>query len=95
MYMLQCAEYLDDKEEVALMIDICQELYLSQGQYCDALRVALKMQDRSRAAAVFEACTDAATQKQMALILGRHRIEVQLDDEDTMELAGNNTLSEK
>jgi hypothetical protein len=47
------------------------DIYKTQRQYCDALRVAQKMNNNELISEIMGACNDKVTLKQMAFMLGR------------------------
>lgn len=47
------------------MMSTAYELYLARGKYCDAVRVALRMDDQDRLAQLLTECQDKATRQQM------------------------------
>jgi len=86
------------------MMDTAYQLFLRQGKYFDALRVLLRSgkadEDHTSISRLFHACTDPIVKKQMCLLLGRHRVqyEVESNEEDAEtlnELVGNLHLSEQ
>lgn len=96
LYMLQCADYLPDREEEEHMLEVVYQLFLQHQQFPDALRVALRLNDTTKALEVLEACEDVVVKKQMGYMLARHHTAiVEEDDEDFAEILGNLTLSER
>lgn len=79
------------------------EIFKKQGQYYDALRVVLRMNRRDDIGELLKACTDPLMRKQMCLLLGRHKVyfdaeENGVEDDDLEklnQLIGNETLSEQ
>jgi len=93
LYLLKCADYAADPEEAQTILDTVFLLFLQQRQYPDAVRVAIKASNPDRVQEVFASCEDVGVKKQMALILGRHGVVVDLGDHTLNELAGNATLT--
>jgi 26S proteasome regulatory subunit N1 len=85
------------------MLETAYEIYRKQGQYFDALRVALRMSRTDEVPILLKECTDNLMRRQMCLLLGRHRVnfdaddaEIEGDDTDKLnELIGNEKLSEQ
>ena len=78
------------------MMTVAYTLYSAQGQYPDALRVAIRMDSLEEIKKTMEACEDETSKKQMALILARHRVNYEVEDDDELnEIVGNNKLSEQ
>lgn len=95
LYLLRCGDYVGDTDDSQAIFEVAFRLYLNVGKQPDALRVALKMSSMDRIKEAMAACTDEATKKQMGFILGRHRAELEVDDDDDLAaLVGNEKLSE-
>jgi 26S proteasome regulatory subunit N1 len=85
------------------MLETAMEIYKKQGRYWDALRVVLRMNRKEDIAELLKACTDPLMRKQMCLLLGRHRVyfdaeENGVEDDDVEklnQLIGNETMSEQ
>lgn len=79
------------------------EIYRKQGQYFDALRVTLKMNRYEAIAGLLTECDDPLLRKQMCILLGRHRVNYEIDDSEVQDddiemlngLIGNTNLSEQ
>lgn len=79
------------------MLETAFEIYKMQGQFFDALRVALRTSNVDAITNIFSECEDTLMKKQMCLLLGRHRINFTVegdDDEEYNPLIGNERLSE-
>jgi 26S proteasome regulatory subunit N1 len=86
------------------MIDTAFQLFLRQEKYYDALRVLLRSgkvdDDYSPITHLFHACSDPVVRKQMCFLLGRHRVQYEVDSgeddaEILNEIIGNVHLSEQ
>jgi 26S proteasome regulatory subunit N1 len=95
LYLVKCADYLSDPEDIREIFDTAYDLYKQQGKFPDALRIALKCDDSFKLEDLFndEAISDV-DKKQMAFILGRHRSNFESQDSELNELIGNSRLSE-
>lgn len=79
------------------MLETAFEIYKKQGQFYDALRVALHTSNIDAIANLFSECDDTLMKKQMCLLLGRHRVNFEVEDDDEEQynpLIGNERLSE-
>ena len=72
-------------------------LYRKKNEHFDALRVALRMGNEDIISELFEECEDDLIKKQMCLLLARHNMSYQYEDDDDElnELIGNANLSEQ
>mgnify|MGYP000670754118 CR=1 FL=1 len=85
------------------MLETAYELFRKQGQQFDALRVALRMNNTEPIAKLLSECKDPLMRKQMAILLGRHRVNHEVEEDDIggedvdilNELIGNEKLSEQ
>lgn len=95
LYLLRCADYMSDPDDLEEMLVTAYELYKKQGSFADALRVAIKLNNLDRIAQLFNEVEDDILKKQLAFILGRSHINLQYEEsEDVNELIGNSKLSE-
>lgn len=84
------------------MLETAYEIYRSQNQFYDALRVALRMSKPECITDLLKECTDPLERKQMCFLLGRHRVNYEVDeneikDDDAWKLneyVGNEKVSE-
>ena len=85
------------------MLETAYEIFKKQGQYFDALRVALRMNRTENITDLLKSCSDPLVRKQMCVLLGRHRVNYEVDEseidgddvEKLNELIGNEHLSEQ
>ncbi len=80
------------------MLETAYEIFRKQEQYFDALRVALRMSNTEAVPSLLQECKDKLMKRQMCLLLGRHRINFEVEDDEDAEilneLIGNEKLSE-
>jgi len=99
LYLIKTADFMSDPDDLSEMLHIAQYLYVQQKQYFDALRAALRSGKEELIPELFSQCEDPLMKKQMCLLLGRHRINFELEDEEDAdelnELIGNAQLSEQ
>uniref|UniRef100_A0A7S2V4A2 26S proteasome non-ATPase regulatory subunit 2 homolog n=1 Tax=Fibrocapsa japonica TaxID=94617 RepID=A0A7S2V4A2_9STRA len=95
LYLLRLSSFMPEPEDLQEMLLTAFELYRTHDKFTDALRVAIKMDDRDKVIALFSECTDVLVKKQMAYILARHGYSVELmEDEEITNIIGNNQVSE-
>ncbi|KAL3841860.1 hypothetical protein ACJMK2_019957 [Sinanodonta woodiana] len=80
LYLTSCVPYVPDPENVTLT-RTAVELYCRFRQYPQAIRFAMHLNDIKLIEDVFHCCLDLTTQKQMAFMLGRQQICLELSDE--------------
>lgn len=80
------------------MFETAYQIFKNQKQYYDALLMALKMNRHEDIPNLLGECEDALVKKQMCILLGRHRVNFEVEDdpleEELNELIGNEKLSE-
>lgn len=79
------------------MLQTTFEIYKKQNQYYNALRVALRMSNFEIISELLNDCEDQLMKKQMCILLGRHRVNHEIEDDDEEEfnpLIGNEKLNE-
>uniref|UniRef100_A0A1I8AAV1 26S proteasome non-ATPase regulatory subunit 2 n=1 Tax=Steinernema glaseri TaxID=37863 RepID=A0A1I8AAV1_9BILA len=95
MYLLSCAPLTPDPDNQVL-IKTSKDLYLKFGKLFEALRCAIMLNDVHMCRQIFMDCQDRLIQKQMAILLGRHQIFLELEDVDNadklIELNSNSHL---
>uniref|UniRef100_A0A914X4C9 26S proteasome non-ATPase regulatory subunit 2 n=1 Tax=Plectus sambesii TaxID=2011161 RepID=A0A914X4C9_9BILA len=97
LYLLSCVPLTPDPENQTLM-RTAKDLYMKYGKQLEALRCAIMLNDLDIIQEIFLGCPDKLIQKQMAILLGRHQIFLELDDvpdgEKLAELNSNANLYE-
>lgn len=97
LYLLKSSDFMSDPDDYSEMLETAFEIYKKQGQFYDALRVALHTSNTDAIASLFSECDDTLMKKQMCLLLGRHRVNFEVEDDDEEQynpLIGNERLSE-
>uniref|UniRef100_A0A6U3SHK8 26S proteasome non-ATPase regulatory subunit 2 homolog n=1 Tax=Ditylum brightwellii TaxID=49249 RepID=A0A6U3SHK8_9STRA len=99
LYLVKTADFMSDPDDLSEMLETAYELFRKQKQYYDALRVALRVGNEEAISGLFSDCADdMIMKKQMCLLLARHRVNYEVeddDDEELNELIGNAHLSEQ
>jgi len=98
LYLIKTSDFMSDPDDLAEMLDTAYHLFVRQKQYLDALRVALRTGKEDAISTLLTSCTDPLMKKQMCLLLGRHRVNFEFEDdgdEELNDLIGNAQLSEQ
>lgn len=93
LYLTSCVPYVPDPENVTLL-QTALILLNKFKQYPQSLRLAMQLNDHSLTEEIFTSCTDTAVQKQLAFMLGRQQIYIEIPDttpeyEDLIEIMAN------
>ncbi|XP_052227644.1 26S proteasome non-ATPase regulatory subunit 2-like [Dreissena polymorpha] len=80
LYLTSCVAYVPDPENVTLL-KTAVELYRKFKQYPQALRFAMQLNDQKLIEDIFYSCKDGLTEKQLAFMLGRQQIYLELRDD--------------
>lgn len=95
LYLLRCADYMAEPEDLNEMLATAYEIYRKQGDFSDALRVAITLGDNERISQLLSEVQDDVLRKQMGLILARSHVNVEYpESEEVDELISNARLSE-
>lgn len=97
LYLKSCVPYAPDPENTNLM-KTALEIYLKFDKFCEAMFVALQLNEDELIEDIFTKCTDLSTRKQLSYILGRQQRYLELGDdigeaEDLQELMSNSHLN--
>lgn len=96
LYLLSCADYMSDPDDLIALLNVAYNIYLRLEQYPDALRVALRLDNEAFVAECFAKCESVVTRKQMGYILGRQRFCYEDENEDSAnDMINNAELSDK
>ncbi len=90
---LGSAKYVPDPQDSEIL-RICVNMYRKVGQYPDALRIAVRLGDGELIRAIYEACEDPVTRKQLAFMLARHKLFTAVEDETNGDILNHANLSE-
>ncbi|XP_060516372.1 26S proteasome non-ATPase regulatory subunit 2 [Cylas formicarius] len=93
LYLTSCVPYVADPENTTLL-QTALMLFRKYNQYPQALRLAMQLNDHSLIEEIFVSCNDTTVQKQLAFMLGRQQIFVEIREstneyEDLVEIMAN------
>lgn len=98
LYLVSCVPFVPDPENTNLLKTAFQ-IFRKFGQFPQAMRLALQLNDKDMVEDLFNSCTDGIIQKQLAYMLGRHQFYLELKDEeredfdDLTEIMSNSQLN--
>ncbi|XP_008551707.1 26S proteasome non-ATPase regulatory subunit 2 [Microplitis demolitor] len=97
LYLTSCVPYVADPENSTLLRS-SWKLYRKFKQYPQALRVAMQLNDLNLIGYIFLSCTDLSIQKQLAFMLGRQQIFLEIPEstteyDDLIEIMSNSHLN--
>lgn len=98
LYLIKSADFMSDPDDLSEVLGVAHDVFLSQGQYFDALRAALRLgKSDDDLKALLNTCDDNLVKKQMCLLLARNRtnLDYSEEDDDLNDLIGNSILSEQ
>lgn len=93
LYLTSCVPYVADPENTTLL-QTALLLFRKFKQYPQALRLAMQLNNHLLIEEIFTSCTDTAMQKQLAFMLGRQQIYIEISDntpeyDDLIEIMAN------
>jgi len=97
MYLMKTSDFMSDPDDYNEMLETAFEIYKKQKHNFNALRVGLRMSNYDCIPELLDGCEDKLMKKQMCLLLGRHRVNYEVEDDEDEEynpLIGNEKLSE-
>ncbi|CAC5368757.1 PSMD2 [Mytilus coruscus] len=80
LYLTSCVPYVPDPENITLM-KTAVDLYRKFNQFPQAIRFAMQLNDMKMVEEIFISCKDILVQKQLAYMLGRQQIFLELPDD--------------
>ncbi|KAM3616802.1 uncharacterized protein V6R79_023679 [Siganus canaliculatus] len=97
LYLTSCVSYVPEPENSALL-RCALNIFRKFNRYPEALRLALMLNDVELVENIFTSCKDIVIQKQMAFMLGRHGMFLELNEdvedyEDLTEIMSNVQLN--
>lgn len=97
LYLSSCVPFVPDPENVNLL-KTALSIYRKFNQWPQALRLALQINDHALIEEVFLACKDSTMRKQLAFMLGRQQVFLELSEEledydDLIEIMSNTQLN--
>lgn len=93
LYLTSCVPYVADPENTTLL-QTALRLFRKFGQYPQALRLAMQLNDHQLIEEIFTSCNDVSVQKQLAFMLGRQQIYLEINEnaseyDDLTEIMAN------
>ncbi|XP_030748737.1 26S proteasome non-ATPase regulatory subunit 2 [Sitophilus oryzae] len=93
LYLTSCVPYVADPENTTLL-QTALLLFRKFNQYPQSLRLALQLNDHALIEEIFLSCKDTTIQKQLAFMLGRQQIYIEIPEttpeyEDLAEIMAN------
>lgn len=98
LYLIKAADFMADPDDLHEVLNVAYHVFISQGQYFDAMRIALRMNfDEEELKKLLNDCPDELLKKQMCFLLGRHRVNLDYSEEDETlnDIISNVQLSEQ
>merc|ERR1712117_152414 len=97
LYLVSCVPFVPEPENTNLLKTAFQ-IFRKFDQYPQAMRLALQLNDKKMVEDLFNSCSDAIIQKQLAYMLGRHQFYMELsedrpDYDDLTEIMSNSHLN--
>lgn len=97
LYLQSCVPYVPDPENTTLL-KVALKLYRKFDQYTQAMRLALMLNEIPLIEEVFNQCNDTSIRKQLAFMLVRQQIFIEVDQnaadyEDLVEILSNAHLN--
>jgi 26S proteasome regulatory subunit N1 len=93
LYLLSVANYLPEPDD-SNTLRIVVKIYRKFNQLPDAIRIALRLNDKDLITEIFESSADQTQKKQLAFILGSHKYFLATEDANVVDLTSNAKLSE-
>lgn len=79
LYLTNCHLYLPEPENT-IVLRTSHEIYMKMGMFHDALRVALKINEKDVIDSTFATCNDPLEKKQLGYLLARQGVVVNLEE---------------
>ncbi|XP_014670026.1 PREDICTED: 26S proteasome non-ATPase regulatory subunit 2-like [Priapulus caudatus] len=80
LYLTSCVAYVPEPEDSQLL-KTALAIFRKFGRHPEAVRLAIQLNDVRLVEEIFRSCGDVVVQKQMAFVLGRQQIFLELDEE--------------
>lgn len=82
LYLHSCASYIEEPERSVVINGVMQH-YIHFKEYPRALALAMSINDAKQMAAIFTKCSDPIIRKQLAYMVGRQHVPLELSDDLT------------
>lgn len=80
LYLVSCAVYVEDPERDAILHSVMED-YLKFKEYPRALCLAMQLNDMDTMLRIFNQCADPSIRKQLAYMVGRQQLCLELSDD--------------
>lgn len=93
LFVPSCVPYVADPENTTLL-QTALLLFRKFGQFPQALRLGMQLNDHQLIEEIFTSCPDISVQKQLAFMLGRQQIYIEINEttpeyDDLIEIMAN------
>jgi 26S proteasome regulatory subunit N1 len=88
-----CVNYVAPPDDVGIL-KTAHTIYRNMEQYPQALQISIRLNDHDMMREDFEACADPILKRQLAFLLARQQILLEVDDEVLQGIVNNTRLSE-
>eukprot|EP01035_Chromulina_nebulosa_P020341 gene20341-26404_t len=97
LYILRLCDYIADPDDIESLYSTSYSIYLQQGKYTDALRVAIRLDDEEKISHLLSDELDIPLilKKQLCYILAKHKSYYVHESEELNEIVGNIHLSDQ
>lgn len=93
-YLCACGPFTADTTEYRKTLKIGWEIAMKFSAFTSAIRMAMKLDDKSLVEQVFKVCKDPLIRKQLGFLIARQRIVIEGLEEEVSAIASNSLLSE-
>ncbi|KAI9015987.1 armadillo-type protein [Hyaloraphidium curvatum] len=93
LYIVSCVNYVAPPDDV-LILKTAHAIYRKMEQYPQALQIAIRLNDQDLIRDDFDTCEDETLKKQLAFLLARQQIRMEVEDEVVQGIINNSRLSE-
>ena len=94
LYLTSIFAYAADTEEMISTLRTAYDIYIKMNKHPEALRVALKLNDQELMQRALTESEDVPAQMQMAFMLGRQRVNLEVEDEELTKIISNERVCE-
>lgn len=92
LYLRSVVPFVPDPDNINIL-KIIGSIFLNFHKLTDAIRVAMQLQDMELIEEIFNSATDEAIQKQIAFMIGRQQIVLEINNPDLLDICSNSHLN--